>query len=124
MSGCLAFISLLEGGGGGLAVFVIRIDQRPALLLRRERVGQQHRHLHVGRGPQPERIVVAVRPGDLVGQRLGGEEEHLLLAGEFGDGEADIGEEGAAQDVDAVGGDEFVGDAHRVARDWRRRRAI
>jgi hypothetical protein len=44
--------------------------------------GYGHRHLHVGRGPQAEGVAVAVLPGDLVGQRLGGEKEDLLLAGE------------------------------------------
>ncbi len=34
--------------------------------------------------------MVAVLPDDLVGQRLGAEEEHLLLAGEFGHRETDI----------------------------------
>ena len=107
---------LLEGRGGRLAIFEIWIDQRPALFLRRQRVGQQHRHLHVGRGPQPEGIAVAVRPGDLVGQRLGGEKEHLLLAGEFRDRQSDIGQKRAEENVEIAAGRQFLGDPHRVAR--------
>jgi hypothetical protein len=105
----------LERFDPGLAVFEVRIDQRPALLLGGDCIRHQHRHLHVGRGPQAEGVAVAVLPGDLVGQRLGGEEEHLLLAGELGDGEPDVGEERAGDDVDALARDQLVGDAHRVA---------
>ena len=79
-SGCAAFSSSLKVGRGRLAVFVVRIDDRPALLLQLRRLGHQHRRLHVGRGAQAEGVAVAVLPDDLVGQRLGGEEEHLASA--------------------------------------------
>ena len=116
MSGCFALHQLLEGGGGRLSELEIRIDQRPALLLGGQRVGQHHRDLHVGRGAQAEGIAVAVLPSDLVGQRLGGEEEHLALAGELGDGETDVRQEGPSQDVHALAGDKLVGHPDGVAR--------
>ena len=107
---------LLEPGGGGLAVLEVGIDDGPALLLRRKRRRHQHRHLHVGRGAQPERVFVSVLPGDLVGEGFGREEEHLLLAGELGDREPDMGEERAGDDIHALAGDELIGDAHGVTR--------
>src|SRR5207248_10327037 len=57
---------------------------------------------------------VAVLPGDLVGQWLGGEEKHLVLAGELGDREADVGQERAGEHVEALAGHELLGDAHSV----------
>ena len=107
---------VLEGCDRRLAILEVRIDDGPALLLRRDRVRHQHRDLHVGRGAQAERVAVAVLPGDLVGQRFGGEEEHLLLAGELGDGEADMGQKCAGDQIDALAGDEVLGHAHGVTR--------
>ena len=75
---------LLEGGHGRLAVLVVGVDHGPALLLQLGRFGHQHRGLHVGAGAQAEGVVVAVLPDDLVGQRLAGQEEELLLLGEVG----------------------------------------
>ena len=51
---------------------------------------------------------------DRVGERLGREEEDLLLLGVVGDREADVGEERAREHHDAVAGDEFVGRRDRV----------
>ena len=106
----------LEVLGRRLAVFEIRIDQRPALLLGGNRRRHQHGDLHVGRGAQAEGIFVAVLPGDLVGERLGGEEEHFLLAGKIGDREADVGEESPREHRHAFARHQFLGDAHRFAR--------
>ncbi len=107
---------LLEGGGGGLAVFVIGIDDGPALALRRLRRRQQHRHLHVGGGAQAEGVAVAVRPGELVGERLGGEEEHLALAGEARHRQPDMRQEGAGEQVHLLARHQVLGDADGVAR--------
>src|SRR5439155_25440060 len=107
---------LLEPGRSRLAILEIRMNAGPALLLRCDGVGHQTRDLHVGRGPQAERILVPVLPGDLVGQRLGRQEEHLLLARELGDREADIGQESTGDDVCPLARDELVGSANRVAR--------
>ena len=114
--GLRLFQHLLEPGRSRLAILEIRINHGPAFLLRCDGVGHQHRDLHVGRGPQAERILVPVLPGDLVGQRLGRQEEHLLLARELGDREADIGQESTGDDVCPLARDELVGNANRVAR--------
>ena len=108
---------------GRLAVFEVRIDQRPALLLRGDRRRHQHRGLHVGRGAQAEGVFVAVLPGDLVGQRLGGEEEHLLLAGEIGDRETDIARGTCRRSWRRLRASPVLRRRARLRPDWRRRRA-
>jgi hypothetical protein len=107
---------LLEAFRRRLAVLKIRIDQRPALLLRRDDVRHQHRDLHVGRRAQAIGVLVAVLPCDLVGERLRGEKEHLLLASELGDRETDVREERAGDEIGPLPCDELFRDAHRVAR--------
>ena len=85
-----------------LAVFIIRRNRRPAL--GRQLCGgfRQHRRLHVVRGTQAEGVAVAFGPGDGVGQRLGGQEEDLLLVGEVADGKTDVGQEGAGEHRDVL----------------------
>ncbi len=114
--GLLLLDQFLERRRGRLAVFEVRIDQRPALLFRRDRARHQHRRLHVGRGAQAERVFVAVGPGDLVGERLGGEEEHLLLAGEVGHGETDVRQERAGERDHALARHQLFRRADRLAR--------
>jgi hypothetical protein len=55
--------------------------------------------------------------GDRVGQRLGGEEEDLLLLCVVGHREANVGEEGSREHHDAVARDEFVGRVDLVERE-------
>jgi len=105
----------LERRGGGLPVLVVRVDDRPALLAELCRLRDQHGRLHVGRGPQPERVLVAVLPHDLVGERFGGEKQHLALLGEVSDGEAHVRRERAHQQRDALTHQELLGGAHGVA---------
>ena len=114
--GLLLLEELLERRRRRLAVLVVRIDDRPALLLELGGVGNQHRRLHVGRGAQAEGVGVAGIPDDLVGQRLGGDEQRLALLGEVGDGEADVRREGADQEGDLLAAQQLLGDAHRVGR--------
>ena len=121
-SGCFSFSSFLKAAVADCAVLVVRIDDRPALLLELGGVGNQHRRLHVGRGAQAEGVGVAGVPDDLVGQRLGGDEQHLALLGEVGDGEADVRREGADQEGDLLAAQQLLGDAHGVGRDCRCRR--
>src|SRR5205814_3108167 len=52
---------------------------------------------------------------DLVGERLGSEEQHFPLRGKVGDGEADVGGERAHQHRRLLARDQFLSDAHRVA---------
>ena len=88
---------LLEGGDRRLAVFVVRRDRRPFLRRQLGRLVGQHRRLLVGARPQAERVAIALRQRDRVGERLGGEEQDLLLLGEVGHREADVGEEGSRE---------------------------
>ncbi len=81
---------LLERGRRRLAILVVGVDDRPALLAELRGFGDEHRGLHVRGRPQPERVAVAVLPDDLVGQRLGGQKQHFPLLREVGDGEADV----------------------------------
>ncbi len=105
----------LERGHGGLAVFVIGIDDGPALLAQGERLGGQRRHVHPGGGTQAVSIAVAFLPGDLVGQRLGGQEEHLLLLGEVGQCETRVGKKAAEQQLDFFARQQLLRGADRVA---------
>ncbi len=114
--GLLLLQELLEGRRRRGAVLVVGIDDRPALLLELGGVGNEHRRLHVGRGAQPEGVGVAGVPHELVGQRLGGDEQRLALLGEVADGEADIGREGADQEGHLLAAQQFLGDAHGVGR--------
>jgi hypothetical protein len=52
----------------------------------------------------------------VVGERLGGDVEALVLLGEVGDGEADVGQKAAGQQVDLLGVDELARMAHRILR--------
>ena len=113
---------LLEALRRRLPIFEIGVDQRPPLFLRGHDVRHQHGDLHVGRGPQPVGVFVAVLPGDLVGERFCREEEHLLLAGELGHREADIGEKRAGDQVGRFRSSTPQQPAPRRP-DWRRRRA-
>jgi hypothetical protein len=112
--GALGREQLLEGGDGGLAVFVIGRDRRPFFRRQLGRLVRQHRRLLVGAWPQPERIAIALGERDRVGERLGGEKENLLLFGVVGHCEADVGEECSREHLDAVAGDELVGCGDRV----------
>src|SRR5215831_18149662 len=114
--GLRALQEVLEGRSRRLAVFVVRVDDRPALLVQLRRLGDQHRGLHPGGGPQPEGVAVAVLPHDLVGERLGREEQHLPLFREVGDCEADVGRERAHEEGDLLAREQLLGDTHRVAR--------
>jgi hypothetical protein len=69
----------------------------------------QHRRLHVVGRTQPERVAVALGPGDGVGQRLGREEEHLLLFGEVAHRKTNVGQEGADQHRDILVRHQLVG---------------
>ena len=113
MSGRLAESAFLKAA---TSVLVIGCDARP--LLRRQLGGflRQHRRLHGIGGPQTEGVAVALRPGDRVGQRLGGKKEDLLLLREVGDREADIGKEGAHQHRDLVALHELIGCGDRLRR--------
>ena len=104
---------LLEGGNRVGAVSIVRGDRHPTGRLELRRLLGEHGRLHVGRWPQAEGVLVAFRPDDGIGQRLGSEEEHLLLLGEVADGEADIGEKRAEKHRHVVLGDHFLGDAKR-----------
>ena len=108
------FQQLLEGGRSRLAVLVVGVNHRPAFLLELDRLGHQHRALHVSAGAQPEGVAVAVLPDDLVGQRLTGQVEKLLLLGEIGQCQPDVGQKGAGQHVDLFTRDQLFGCAHRV----------
>ena len=70
--------------------------------------------------PDAERVAVALRHRDGVGQGLRGDVEDLLLVGEVRHRDADIRQERPEEKGHALAGDEFVGDPRRVAR----RRAV
>ena len=106
---------LLEPARRRLAVFVVRVHDRPALLLQLGGVGDQHRGLHVRGRAQAEGVLVAVVPDDLVGERLGGDEQHFLLVGEVRHRQPDVRGEGAHEDLDLLPREQFLGNAHRVA---------
>ena len=106
----------LELGDRGLAVFVVRRDGRPAGRVELGGLVRQHAVLHVGRGPQPPGVGMALLPGERGRERLGGDEQHLLLLGEIGHREADVGEEGAGQQRHALARDQLVGERHGVGR--------
>jgi hypothetical protein len=107
---------LLEPAHGGLAVLVVRGRRGPSAWPELRRLLHQHRRLHVGRGAQAEGVAVALGPDEGVGQRLGGDVEALVLVGEVGDGEADVGQEAAGEKVDLLGVDEVAGVPDRVLR--------
>ena len=107
---------LLERGDRRLAVLVVGIDQCPAFLAELDGLFDQHRCLHVGRGAQPEGVLVAAFPDDLVGQRLRGDKGNLALLGKVGDRKADVREERAGQQHHTLAAHEFLGCPHRVAR--------
>src|SRR5690606_10147088 len=72
---------LLEALQGRLAVLIVWINNCPALLVEFGCLGDQRGYLHVRGRTQAKRIAVALLPGDLVGQRLGGQKEHFALLG-------------------------------------------
>ncbi len=57
---------------------------------------------------------MALLPGDLGRERLGGDEQHLLLLGEVRDREPDVGEEGAGEQRHLLARDQLVGERHGV----------
>ncbi|MPM65901.1 hypothetical protein SDC9_112805 [bioreactor metagenome] len=107
---------LLEGGDRRLSVFVIGIDNCPAFLVELERLGHQHRHLHIGGRAQAVGVSVAVSPHDLVGQRLGSQEEPLLLLGVIRQSQAHVRQKAAGEHVDLFARIQLLGRAHRVCR--------
>ena len=106
----------LEGRDRRLAVFIVRIHQRPALFVQLDCFRHQHRDLHVGRRTQAEGVTIAVFPDDLVGQRFGGQEEDLALLGEVRHRQAHVGQEGAGQRDHPLARHQFLRRTHRVAR--------
>ncbi|MNV64351.1 hypothetical protein D3C71_1569890 [compost metagenome] len=72
--------------------------------------------MHPGGRAQAVGVPVALLPGDLVGKRLGGQEEHLLLFGEVGQRQAGVGEEPAKQQFHFLAGNQLLRGAHRIAR--------
>src|SRR5690606_40823196 len=68
--GLLRLHQLLEGVDRRLAVLVVRVDDRPALLVELHRLGDQHRRLHVRGRTQAIGVAVAVGPGDRKSTRL------------------------------------------------------
>ena len=115
-AGLFLLQELLEPQSGRLAVLVIRVDDRPFLFLELGRVRDEHRGLHVGRGPQPERVAIAVLPHDFVGQRLRGDKDDFALGGEVAHRQADVRREGAHQEAHLLARDEFLGHPYGVAR--------
>ena len=107
---------LLERGHGRLAVLVIGVDDGPALFLHGRGLGHQHGHLHVGRGAQAEGVAVALFPDDLVGQRLGGQEEALFLLREVGQRQPHMRQKAAHEHVHLLARDQLLGGAHGVGR--------
>ena len=116
---------LMEGGGvrvGSEALTQLAVAEHlgefrqdlQVLLGRRFR--HQHGRLHVRGGTQAESVAIAVLPDDLVGERLGGDEQGLPLLGEVGDGEAHVRREGADQEGGTLAAQQLLGDTHRVAR--------
>src|SRR5216684_7188782 len=95
-------------------IFIIRRDRRPALGRQLCSFLHQHRRLHVIRRTQTESVVIALGPGDGVGQRLGGEEENLLLVGEIADGQSNIGQERTGEHRHVLARYQFVGGGLRV----------
>ncbi|MCY1554090.1 hypothetical protein D9M68_906350 [compost metagenome] len=71
--------------------------------------------MHPGGRAQPVRIAVAVLPGDLVGERFGCQEKHLLLLGEVGQRQPGIGKKAPEKQFDFFAGQQFLGRAHRIA---------
>ena len=114
--GLSLFQQLLEGGCSRLPVLVVGVDQCPALAVELDRLGHQHRGLHVGRWAQAEGVSITVLPGDFVGQRFGGQKQHLALLCKVGDRKTNVRQEGPEHDNGALTRDEFFGDAHRIAR--------
>ncbi len=96
------FQQSFEGCYGGLTVFVVGVHQSPTLLLQLGRFRHQHGGLHIGTRTQTVGVLVAAAPDDLVGQRLAGEEEELLLLGKVGHGQTGVGQEGAHQHVNLL----------------------
>jgi hypothetical protein len=80
------------------------------------RLLHQHGALHVGGGAQAEGEAVAPRPDEGVGQRLARHEEAAVLVAEIGQRQADIAEEAAGQQVDALAVQQFAGVADGVLR--------
>jgi hypothetical protein len=107
---------LLEPAHGGLAVFIVRRDGRPALDRELRRLLHQHGRLHVGAGTEPEGIPVALAPDERIGQGLAGHEEAPVLVGEIAERQSDIGQEAAGQQADLLGIHQLSGQANRILR--------
>ena len=114
--GALGGEQLLENCDGRLPIFIVRRDRRPSLGRKLGGFLRQHGRLHVIRGAKAEGVAVALGPGDRVGQRLAGDEQHLLLRRKIRDRESDIGEKGSGQQGNAVVRDKLVRRGHRVRR--------
>src|SRR6185369_11514753 len=56
----------------------------------------------VGARPKPKSIAVALLPDQCIRERLRSQKEHLPLLGEVGDCKADMGENGAGQEIDLL----------------------
>ena len=113
--GLSCFEQLLERRHGGLAVFVVRVHHRPALFLELDGLGHQHRGLHVGAGTQAVGVAVAAAPDDLVGQRLAGQVEKLLLLGEVGQRQPGVRQERTRQHIDLFTRNQLFCGPHGVA---------
>ena len=105
----------LEGRHRRFSVFIIGRHGGPALGRKLGRLLRQHGRLHVGSGAQAEGVTVALGPGDGVAQGFGGDEKHLVPAGEIGDRQTDVGEEGAGQQHHLLAAHQLLGEAHGVA---------
>ena len=99
---------LLEYGDGRLTVLIVRRNRGPTLGRQLRRRLGEHCRLHVIGGSQTERIAISLRPGDRIRQRLGRQEEHLLLVGKVAHGQADVRQERARQHGDFLARHQFV----------------
>ena len=104
----------LEHRHGRLAVFVVRRDRGPGLGGELRRLVGQHGGLHIVRRPQAERVAVAGRPHERVRQRFAGQVEDLVLLGEVGQRQPDVGEEAASQHRHMVARHELVRGRQRL----------
>ena len=99
-----------------LAVLVIRTDRRPFRVLQLAGLVGEHPALLVGVRAHAKDVVVALRPRDRLGQRLGRHEQRLVLLGPVGDRQADVREERAGDQRDLLAGDQLLGLLHRLGR--------
>ena len=107
---------LLECRRRRLPVFIVGVNDGPTLLAELRRFRHQHGRLHERRRAQPERVLVAAVPHDLVGERFRRKEQHLALLREVGDGETDIRRKRSHQQRYFFAGDQLFGDTDGVAR--------